>query len=233
MGAHHHGPAQGISRWLFTTNHKDIGTMYLWFSFAMFLLGGFFAMVIRAELFQPGMQLVEPAFFNQMTTLHGLVMVFGAIMPSFVGLANWLIPMMIGAPDMALPRMNNWSFWILPPAFLMLASTLFMEGGAPAFGWTFYAPLSTTYAAPSVTVLHFCDPHSGRVFHHGLDQHHRYGDEHACAGHDLHEDAPVCVDVAHYRFPVGCRDASFGGCRHDDVDGHTLRDQLLQRSWRR
>ena len=129
--ADHHGPAQGISRWLFTTNHKDIGTMYLWFSFAMFLLGGFFAMVIRAELFQPGMQLVEPGFFNQMTTLHGLVMVFGAIMPSFVGLANWLIPMMIGAPDMALPRMNNWSFWILPPAFLMLASTLFMEGGRP------------------------------------------------------------------------------------------------------
>jgi heme/copper-type cytochrome/quinol oxidase subunit 1 len=89
--------------------------MYLWFSFAMFLLGGAFAMIIRAELFQPGMQLVEPAFFNQMTTLHGLIMVFGAIMPAFVGLANWMIPMMIGAPDMALPRMNNWSFWILPP----------------------------------------------------------------------------------------------------------------------
>ena len=155
MGDHHHGPAKGLSRWLFTTNHKDIGTMYLWFSFAMFILGGAFAMIIRAELFQPGMQLVEPAFFNQMTTLHGLVMVFGAIMPSFVGLANWMIPMMIGAPDMALPRMNNWSFWILPPAFLILASTLFMEGGAPAFGWTFYAPLSTTYAPPSVTFFIF------------------------------------------------------------------------------
>ena len=82
-------------------------------------------------------------------------MVFGAIMPSFVGLANWMIPMMIGAPDMALPRMNNWSFWILPPTFLLLASTLFMEGGAPAFGWTFYAPLSTTYAPPSVTSFIF------------------------------------------------------------------------------
>src|SRR6056300_512979 len=155
MGDHHHGPATGIGRWLFTTNHKDIGTMYLWFSFAMFILGGTFAMIIRAELFQPGKQLVEPGFFNQMTTLHGLVMVFGAIMPSFVGLANWMIPLMIGAPDMALPRMNNWSFWILPPGFLMLASTLFMEGGAPAFGWTFYAPLSTTYAAPSVTFFIF------------------------------------------------------------------------------
>lgn len=150
-----HGPAKGITRWLFTTNHKDIGTLYLWFSFAMFILGGFFAMVIRAELFEPGMQLVRPEFFNQMTTMHGLVMVFGAIMPSFVGLANWMIPMMIGAPDMALPRMNNLSFWILPPAFLMLASTLFMEAGAPNFGWTFYAPLSTTYAPDTVNYFIF------------------------------------------------------------------------------
>lgn len=150
-----HGPAKGIGRWLFTTNHKDIGTLYLWFSFAMFILGGAFAMVIRAELFQPGLQLVEPEFFNQMTTMHGLVMVFGAIMPAFVGLANWMIPMMIGAPDMALPRMNNLSFWILPFAFLMLSSTFFMEGGAPNFGWTFYAPLSTTYAPPSVTFFIF------------------------------------------------------------------------------
>ena len=119
-----HGPAKGIGRWLFTTNHKDIGTLYLWFSFLMFLLGGFFAMVVRAELFQPGMQLIKPEFFNQMTTMHGLVMVFGAIMPAFVGLANWMIPMMIGAPDMALPRMNNLSFWILPFAFAILVSTL-------------------------------------------------------------------------------------------------------------
>jgi len=150
-----HGPAKGFGRWLYTTNHKDIGTMYLWFSFAMFLLGGVFALVIRAELFQPGLQLVEPDFFNQMTTMHGLIMVFGAVMPAFVGLANWLIPMMIGAPDMALPRMNNWSFWILPFAFAMLTSTMFMEGGGPNFGWTFYAPLSTTYAPPSVTYFIF------------------------------------------------------------------------------
>ena len=80
-----HGPSQNFfSRWLFSTNHKDIGTLYLWFSFAMFLLGGAFAMIIRAELFQPGMQLIQPEFFNQMTTMHGLVMVFGAIMPFFV-----------------------------------------------------------------------------------------------------------------------------------------------------
>ncbi len=152
---HHHGPAKGFSRWLFTTNHKDIGTMYLWFSFIMFLVGGVFALVVRAELFQPGLQIVQPEFFNQMTTMHGLIMVFGAVMPAFVGLANWLVPMMIGAPDMALPRMNNWSFWILPFAFTMMLSSLFMEGGAPNFGWTFYAPLSTTYAPPSVTFFIF------------------------------------------------------------------------------
>ncbi|MEN8174538.1 MAG: cytochrome c oxidase subunit 1, partial [Pseudomonadota bacterium] len=91
--------------------------------------------------FEPGMQFVDPHFFNSMTTMHALVMVFGAVMPAFVGLANWLIPMMIGAPDMALPRMNNWSFWILPFAFAMLIATFFMEGGAPAAGWTLYPPL--------------------------------------------------------------------------------------------
>ena len=154
MGTHH-GPAKGFTRWLLTTNHKDIGSMYLWFSFSMFIIGGAFAMVIRAELFQPGLQIVDPNFFNSMTTMHGLVMIFGAIMPSFVGLANWMIPLMIGAPDMALPRMNNWSFWILPFAFAMLLSSFFMPGGAPNFGWTFYAPLSTTYAPPSVTFFIF------------------------------------------------------------------------------
>jgi cytochrome c oxidase subunit 1 len=155
MGDVHHGPAKGVSRWFFTTNHKDIGTLYLWFSALMFITGGAFALIIRAELFQPGLQLIEPNFFNQMTTMHGLIMVFGAIMPSFVGLANWLIPMMIGAPDMALPRMNNLSFWLLPFAFAVLLSSLFVEGGAPNFGWTFYAPLSTTYAPPSVTFFIF------------------------------------------------------------------------------
>ncbi len=152
---HHEHHPTGLKRWLFTTNHKDIGTLYLWFSFIMFLTGGAMAMIIRAELFAPGLQIVDPGFFNQMTTMHGLIMVFGAVMPAFVGLANWQIPLMIGAPDMALPRMNNWSFWILPFAGTMLISTLFMEGGGPAFGWTFYAPLSTTFAPASTDFFIF------------------------------------------------------------------------------
>ena len=103
---HDHGPAKGLMRWVTTTNHKDIGTLYLLFALVMFFLGGAMAMVIRAELFQPGLQVVDPQFFNSMTTVHALLMIFGAVMPAFTGLANWLIPMMIGAPDMA-SRMNN------------------------------------------------------------------------------------------------------------------------------
>ena len=90
-----------ISRWLFTTNHKDIGSMYLWFSFFMFLFGGVMALMMRLELFQPGQQILDHSTYNEMVTMHGLIMVFGAIMPAFVGLANWMIPLMIGAPDMA------------------------------------------------------------------------------------------------------------------------------------
>ena len=155
----HHGPAKGIKRWLFATNHKDIGAMYLWFSFIMFLTGGFMAMIIRAELMYPGLQLVDPNFFNQMTTTHGLIMVFGAVMPAFVGLANYMIPLMIGAPDMALPRLNNWSFWLLPAAFSMLILAIVKSflgiADAPNFGWTFYAPLSTKFGPASTDFFIF------------------------------------------------------------------------------
>ena len=139
---HHDEHPSGIMRWITTTNHKDIGTLYLWFAMIMFFIGGLMALVIRSELFQPGLQFVDPQFFNSMTTMHALVMIFGVVMPAFTGLANWMIPIMIGGPDMALPRMNNWSFWIMPFAFSMLLSTLWMDGGAPAGGWTLYPPLS-------------------------------------------------------------------------------------------
>lgn len=144
-----------IKRWVFTTNHKDIGTLYLWLACLMFFVAGTMALLIRAELFKPGLQLVTPDTFNTLTTMHGLIMIFGVVMPAFVGLANWQLPMMIGAPDMALPRLNNWSFWLLPFAFSILMSTLFMQGSAPNFGWTFYAPLSTEYGPPSTDFMIF------------------------------------------------------------------------------
>ncbi|NLD68427.1 MAG: cytochrome c oxidase subunit I [Limnobacter sp.] len=140
---HAHDHPTGWRRWLFATNHKDIGTLYLWFSFTMFIVGGINALLLRTELFQPGLQVMEPEFFNQLTTMHGLIMVFGAIMPAFVGFANWQIPMMIGASDMAFARMNNFSFWLLPAAGVLLVISYFVPGGATAAGWTLYAPLST------------------------------------------------------------------------------------------
>jgi cytochrome c oxidase subunit 1 len=138
-----HDHPTGWQRWLFATNHKDIGTLYLWFSFTMFLTGGVLALLIRAELFQPGLQLFAPELYNQFVTMHGLMMVFGAIMPAFVGFANWMIPLQIGAADMAFARMNNFSFWLLPPAAILLTASFFLGGGATAAGWTLYPPLST------------------------------------------------------------------------------------------
>jgi cytochrome c oxidase subunit 1 len=142
-----------VKHWLTTTNHKDIGTLYLVFALVMFFVAGFMALLIRAELFQPGTMFMHPNFYNQMVTLHGLVMIFGAVMPALAGFANWQIPMMIGAADMAFPRMNNWSFWILPFAFSLLLFSNFAEGGWPNFGWTFYAPLSSTYGPPSTDYM--------------------------------------------------------------------------------
>ena len=145
-GAHAAAPT-GILRWLTTTNHKDIGTMYMTFSLLMFFVGGAMILAVRAELFQPGLQLMKPEFFNQLIGVHALVMIFAALMPAATGFANWMIPLMIGAPDMALPRLNNWGFWLLPPAAILLTLpfvlALFGIGdGAVATGWTLYAPLS-------------------------------------------------------------------------------------------
>ena len=145
IDTHAHGPSKGvwawILRWITTTNHKDIGTLYLCFSLLMLFVGGSMAMLIRAELFEPGLQFVKPEFYNQMITGHGLIMVFGMMMPAFAGFANWMIPLMIGAPDMALPRLNNWSFWLLPFGTGLLLLSFFMPGGGPAAGWTMYPPL--------------------------------------------------------------------------------------------
>jgi cytochrome c oxidase subunit 1 len=148
--AHHDDHPYGLRRWLFSTNHKDIGTMYLILALTGGIVGGLLSMGMRMELMQPGMQFFgNPEVFNVFVTAHGLIMVFFMVMPATMGgFGNWMVPLMIGAPDMAFPRMNNISFWLLASALIMLVISLFVPGAPGAdgvgAGWTVYAPLSTS-----------------------------------------------------------------------------------------
>ena len=162
-----HAHPTGWKRYVYATNHKDIGTMYLVFAITAGIIGGLLSVFMRMELQEPGIQIfhglaqivygMDPEaaldggkhMFNVFTTAHGLIMVFFLVMPALIGgFGNWFVPIMIGAPDMAFPRMNNISFWLLPPAIALLVISMFVEGPPGAYGvgggWTVYPPLSTS-----------------------------------------------------------------------------------------
>jgi cytochrome c oxidase subunit 1 len=130
-----------VYEWLTTTDHKKIGVLYITTAFSFFLLGGIFALVIRTELAVPGVQFLQPETYNQLFTIHGTTMIFLFVMPMWTGLANYIVPLQIGAADMAFPRINALSFWMVPLGGLLLFSG-YAVGGAANAGWTGYAPLS-------------------------------------------------------------------------------------------
>ena len=137
-------------KWLTTTDHKLIGHLYLITSFAFFLIGGVMALLIRAELAKPGLQIVNEEVYNQLFTMHGTIMLLLFATPLFVGFANVIMPVQIGAPDVAFPRLNMFSFWLFLFGGLITISGFFTPGGAADFGWFAYAPLSNAVRSPGI-----------------------------------------------------------------------------------
>ncbi|MDQ1702767.1 MAG: cytochrome c oxidase subunit, partial [Frankiaceae bacterium] len=137
-----------VVRWLTTTDHKLIGSSYLIAAFGFFMLAGVFALIMRTELARPGLQLVTQDQYDQMFTMHGTLMLLMFATPAAFGFANWIVPLQIGAPDMAFPRLNNFSLWLFILGALIAVSGFLTSGGAAAFGWTAYVPLSNGSNSP-------------------------------------------------------------------------------------
>lgn len=149
-----HGTPKGWRRWLLSTNHKDIGTLYLILSIIGGLIGMAFSVMIRMQLAHPGGTVFggNNQFYNVVITAHGLIMVFFAVMPGLIGgFGNWFVPLLIGAPDMAFPRLNNASFWFMIPSLIMAVISIFIGMGAGT-GWTMYPPLSSLAGHPDMAV---------------------------------------------------------------------------------
>ena len=163
---HAHHKQSFVSRWLMSTNHKDIGTLYITAAFIGACVGGVLSMIMRLQLMYPHNDIITSgSTWNAIITAHGLIMIFWFVMPALIGgMGNWFVPIMIGAPDMAFPRLNNMSFWFLVAGFVFVMLGLFLGSGTGA-GWTLYPPLDNAEYSPGIARISRYFPSTLSAFH--------------------------------------------------------------------
>ena len=205
------------TRWLMSTNHKDIGTLYLIFSGTAGVIGGVLSVIMRTQLLHPGSHVVGSGQeWNAIVTAHGLVMIFFTLMPAMIGgFGNWFIPLLIGSPDMAFPRLNNISFWLLVPAFALVMSGLLL--GESGSGWTLYPPLSNSTYQPGLGMdLHVVRAPPRRCqFNPRFDQFHYDDLQHARTRHDDVQTTVVRLGATRDGVHASNNDSSVGRRNHD------------------